>query len=39
MRRFGLLTEKTVVENIDSASSRNDDDIKRQLDELDDLLK
>jgi hypothetical protein len=39
MRRFGLLTEKTVVENVDGNSSRNDDDIKRQLDELDDLLK
>lgn len=39
MRRFGLLTEKTVVENVDGNSSRNDNDIKRHLDELDDLLK
>jgi hypothetical protein len=39
MRRFGLLTEKTVVENIDGNSQRSDDDIKRQLEDLDDLLK
>jgi hypothetical protein len=38
MRRFGLLTEKTVVENIDGNSQRSDDDIKRQLEDLDDLL-
>jgi hypothetical protein len=38
MRRFGLLTEKTVVENIDGKSQRSDDDIKRQLEDLDDLL-
>jgi hypothetical protein len=38
MRRFGLLTEKTVVENIDGNSRRSDDDIKRQLEDLDDLL-
>lgn len=38
MRRFGLLTEKSVVENIDGNSQRSDDDIKRQLSELDDLL-
>jgi hypothetical protein len=39
MRRFGLLTEKTVVENIDGTTARSDDDIKRQLEDLDDLLK
>jgi hypothetical protein len=38
MRRFGLLTEKTVVENVDGNSQRSDDDIKRQLEDLDDLL-
>lgn len=38
MRRFGLLTEKSVVENIDGNTQRSDDDIKRQLSELDDLL-
>jgi DNA-binding CsgD family transcriptional regulator len=38
MRRFGLLTEKTVVENVDSNSQRSSDEIKRQLDELDGLL-
>lgn len=38
MRRFGLLTEKSVVENVDANSQRSDDDIKRQLDDLDDLL-
>jgi transposase-like protein len=39
MRRFGLLTEKTVVENVDGGSQRSSDDIKRQLEDLDDLLK
>lgn len=39
MRRFGLLTEKTVVENVDGSTARSDDDIKRQLEDLDDLLK
>lgn len=38
MRRFGLLTEKSVVENVDSGSQRSEDAIKRQLAELDDLL-
>lgn len=38
MRRFGLLTEKSVVENVDANNQRSDDDIKRQLDDLDDLL-
>lgn len=38
MRRFGLLTEKSVVENVDSGTQRSDDAIKRQLAELDDLL-
>lgn len=37
-RRFGLLTEKQVVENVDSNAARNDDAIKQQLAELDDLL-
>lgn len=38
MRRFGLLTEKSVVENVDSGTQRSEDAIKRQLAELDDLL-
>lgn len=38
MRRFGLLTEKTVVENVESGNQRSDDEIKQQLAELDDLL-
>lgn len=38
MRRFGLLTEKTVVENVEGGNQRSADDIKRQLSELDDLL-
>lgn len=38
MRRFGLLTEKSVVENVDASAQRSDDEIKRQLADLDDLL-
>ncbi len=38
MRRFGLLTEKSVVENVDNGTQRSDDAIKRQLAELDNLL-
>jgi Helix-turn-helix of insertion element transposase len=39
MRRFGLLTEKSVIENVDANSARSEADIKRDLDDLDDLLK
>lgn len=38
LRRFGLLTEKQQVETVDSRSQRSDDAIKKQLDDLDDLL-
>lgn len=38
MRRFGLLTDKTVVET-ESEGSRSNDDLARELEELDDLLK
>jgi hypothetical protein len=38
MRRFGLLTEKTVVENVDGNQQRSEDAIKQQLAELEGLL-
>ncbi|MDR4318688.1 Phage protein [Niallia circulans] len=38
MRRFSLLTDKTIVENNDNAQ-RSEAEIKRQLAELDSLLK
>jgi hypothetical protein len=38
MRRFSLLTDKQLVETNDGNQQRSDDEIKRQLDELDDLL-
>lgn len=39
MRRFGKLTEKQIIEQYDgSANDRSDDDISRDLEELDDLL-
>lgn len=38
LRRFGLLTEKSVVETVDGSNQRSEDDIKQQLAELDDLL-
>lgn len=40
MRRFGLLTDKSVVEQAgDGATQRTDEVIAKQLAELDDLLK
>jgi hypothetical protein len=39
MRRFGLLTEKQVVVNEDASGSRSNDDLAKELEELDDLLK
>lgn len=39
MRRFSLLTDKQLVETSDGNSQRSDEEIERQLDELDDLLK
>jgi hypothetical protein len=38
MRRFGLLTEKQVVVNEDLGSSRSNEDLAKELEELDDLL-
>lgn len=38
MKRFGLLTEKQVTETIDSNSNRSNDDLEKELAELNDLL-
>lgn len=38
MRKFGLLTDKTVVENHDGTPQRSEDAIKQQLAELEGLL-
>lgn len=38
MRRFGLLTEKQVITTENGEGSRTNDDLQRELDELDDLL-
>lgn len=37
-KRFGLLTEKQITETIDGNSSRSNDDLEKELAELDDLL-
>lgn len=39
MRRFGLLTDKQVTETIDPSAQRSEDEIRKQLGDLDDLLK
>ncbi|MFZ7945674.1 phBC6A51 family helix-turn-helix protein [Neobacillus sp. 19] len=39
MRRFGLLTEKQITVTEDGSSSRSNDDLAKELEELDDLLK
>lgn len=39
MRRFGLLTDKQVTETIDPSTQRSEDEIRKQLGDLDDLLK
>jgi hypothetical protein len=39
MRRFGLLTEKQVMVTEDNSGSRSNDDLAKELEELDDLLK
>ena len=39
LRRFGLLTEKQVVVNEDASGNRSNDDLAKELEELDDLLK
>lgn len=38
LRRFGLLTEKQVVVNEDGGSNRSNEDIAKELEELDELL-
>jgi hypothetical protein len=38
MRRFGLLTEKQITVNEDASGSRSNEDLKRELAELNDLL-
>lgn len=38
MRRFGLLTDKQITESADANGSRADEDIAKEIAELDDLL-
>lgn len=38
LKRFGLLSEKIINENVDNGTGRSDEDVKRQLAELDALL-
>lgn len=38
LKRFGLLTEKQVISNEDSAGSRSNAELAKELEELDDLL-
>ena len=38
LRRFGLLTEKQVTVTEEAGGSRSNEDLKRELEELDDLL-
>jgi hypothetical protein len=38
LRRFGLLTEKQVMVTEDNSGSRSNDDLAKELEELDDLL-
>jgi hypothetical protein len=38
MRRFGLLTEKQITVTEDGSGSRSNDDLAKELEELDDLL-
>jgi hypothetical protein len=39
MRRFGLLTEKQIIATEDASGTRSNDDLAKELEELDDLLK
>jgi hypothetical protein len=39
LQRFGLLTQKTQVENIEAGGSRTNDDLASELAELEELLK
>jgi hypothetical protein len=38
MRRFGLLTEKQITVNEDASGSRSNEDLARELEDLDELL-
>lgn len=39
MKRFGLLTERQITETHDSNSNRSNDDLQKELAEIDELLK
>lgn len=39
LKRFGLLTERQVTASEDSNASRTNDDLAKELEEIDDLLK
>ncbi|QVY62979.1 phBC6A51 family helix-turn-helix protein [Cytobacillus gottheilii] len=38
LKRFGLLTEKQVISNDDGSGTRSNDDLAKELEELDELL-
>lgn len=38
LKRFGLLTEKQVITNDDGSGTRSNDDLAKELEELDELL-
>lgn len=39
LQRYGLLTQKTQIETVDSSGSRSNEDLAKELEDLDDLLK
>jgi hypothetical protein len=39
LQRYGLLTQKTQVETVDTSGSRTNEDLAKELEELDDLLE
>lgn len=39
LQRYGLLTQKTQVETVDAGGARSNDDLAKELEELNDLLK
>jgi hypothetical protein len=39
LRRFGLLTERQVVENANDSNNRSNEDLEKELEELDELLE
>lgn len=38
LQRYGLLTQKTQIETVDNGGSRSDEDLAKELEDLDDLL-